>query len=89
MNLKWQHISVYAFDFVHSCARVFDSYILYYNKFDLLLQLLLESSVTLYSSRFLQVFFYFTQVVLKRLTSTSTQEQNKSSSVTPALSSLI
>ena len=63
--------------------------ILYDNKCCVLLlllllhQLLLESSFTFYSSRFFQVTFTSNQVVLKRLTFTSTQVENKSSSVTP------
>jgi len=72
---------------VDSC--VFDSHILCYNTFYLLFlllllrQLILESSFTFYSSRFYKFTFISTQVILKRLTFTSVQVQNKSSSVTP------
>ena len=38
---------------------VIEYHILCYNKIYLLVQLLLESSITFYSSRFLQVYFYF------------------------------
>ena len=65
MNLRWQLMYVDEVNFVHYCECVFDSHVLGYNEFYLLLllvlllQLLLESSFSFHSSRFLRVYFYF------------------------------